>query len=135
MSAAPAYVRFRSTAANARGVQVGVFALANGLAHDDRLDAAQRRWWRAANDWYDAAYAAPCADEDGPYDRDRHPGAVAWFKADASHLLERVDGYLALLDAHGVPWERAVSDDPGRIVYEDDVQVVAVPRATGEAPR
>ena len=121
MSAAPAFVRFRSTELNARGVQVGIFALANGLAHDGRLDDAQRRWWRAANDWYDAAYVEPSAVDPTVYDRTANPGAVAWFKADASHLLERVDGYLALLDAHGVPWERADSDDRGRIVYEDDV--------------
>ncbi len=29
--------------------------------------------------------------------------------------------------AHHVPWVRVESDDPGRVIYEDDVQVVVVP--------
>ncbi|MFF0433708.1 hypothetical protein ACFYU9_15925 [Streptomyces sp. NPDC004327] len=46
----------------------------------------------------------------------------------ARHLIDRVPGCLDLLAAHGVPCVRAESSDPGRIVYEDDVRVVAVPR-------
>jgi len=54
---------------------------------------------------------------------------VAWFKDSAHHLLERVEPYLKLLDAHQVPWERLERADPGRIIYEDEVQVVVVPAA------
>jgi len=37
--------------------------------------------------------------------------------------------YLAILDAHGIAWERLDTHDAGRVVYEDDLQVVAVPAA------
>ncbi|MZG03727.1 hypothetical protein GTW62_15855, partial [Streptomyces sp. SID5614] len=53
----------------------------------------------------------------------------------ATHLLDRIPGYLALLAAHGVPCERLESADPGRVVYEDDVQIVVVPRQAGAAVR
>jgi hypothetical protein len=56
-----------------------------------------------------------------------NPGAVAWFTSSATHLISPVRGYLALLDRYGVPWERVQSERPGRVVYEDDVQVVAIP--------
>ncbi len=67
------------------------------------------------------------------YDPEVNPGAVAWFKASAVHLLDRVPGYLALLAAHQVACERLESADPGRIVYEDEDQVVVVPTAAGRA--
>lgn len=69
------------------------------------------------------------------YDPDVNPGAVAWFKGTATHLLDRIPGYLALLAAHGVPCERLESADPGKVVYEDDVQIVVVPRQAGAVVR
>ncbi|MET3803328.1 hypothetical protein ABIB25_000312 [Nakamurella sp. UYEF19] len=37
-------------------------------------------------------------------------------------------GYLDLLDRYGVTWRERRSADPGEPLYEDDVQVVVVPR-------
>jgi hypothetical protein len=124
---APSYIRYRSTVLNRHGLQVGVFALVNGLAHDGVLMPEEEAWRRASNGWYDAAYADPAIVDPLVYDRSRNPGAVSWFKSSATHLIVRIDGYLALLDAYGVPWERAETDRPGRVIYEDDVQVVATP--------
>ncbi|MEU1090933.1 hypothetical protein ACFYPN_30395 [Streptomyces sp. NPDC005576] len=121
------YVRFQGTARDRRGRYPGVFGLANGLAREGRLDEEQFRFWRAANDWYDAHYPNPSETDPEVYDPAVNPGAVAWFKASALHLIERVDGYLDLLAAHGVPCVRVESAHPGRVVYEDEVQVVAVP--------
>ncbi|MER0428530.1 hypothetical protein ABR748_30565 [Streptomyces microflavus] len=42
-------------------------------------------------------------------------------------MLERVPGYLQVLTAHGVECQLLRSADPGRVIYEDDVQVVVVP--------
>ncbi|MER7515505.1 hypothetical protein [Streptomyces sp. NPDC126499] len=127
-TSSPLFVRYQGTVRSPRGHFPGVFALANGLAREGRLSEEQYRFWRAANDWYDAAYPDPSGADPAVYDHEVNPGAVAWFKASATHLLDRVPGYLELLAAHGVPCVRVESADPGRIVYEDDVQVVAVPR-------
>ncbi|WP_405659284.1 hypothetical protein [Streptomyces sp. RK9] len=118
-----AYIRFESPTLHERGVHPGVFFLVNSLAREGKLTPEQRGFWRANNDWYDAAYTTPS----DAYDREANPGAVAWFKATATHLIERVPGYLDILAAHGVPCRTVRSADPGRIVYEDDVQVVVVP--------
>lgn len=45
----------------------------------------------------------------------------------AQHLIGRVDGYLEILAAHGIDCVRVESTDPGRIIYEDEDQVVTVP--------
>ncbi|MFJ8648861.1 hypothetical protein ACIRNI_22400 [Streptomyces sp. NPDC093546] len=124
------YVRFQGTSRGQRGHFPGVFALANGLAREGRLSEEEYRFWRAGNDWYDAAYPDPSATDPTVYDPDVNPGAVAWFKTTAVHLVDRVSGYLDLLAAHGVACERVESSSPGRIVYEDDVQVVVVPWGT-----
>ncbi|MFV0129563.1 hypothetical protein ACLGI4_17945 [Streptomyces sp. HMX112] len=122
------YVRFQGTTRGPGGHFPGVFALANRLAREGRLSPEQYRFWRAGNDWYDATYPNPSDTDPSVYDQVLNPGAVAWFKTTAVHLIDRVDGYLRLLEAHGVECARVESADPGRIVYEDEVQVVAVPR-------
>lgn len=134
MGGTTTYVRFQSTERSCRGHFPGIFALANGLAREGRLTEEQRRFWRSANDWYDAAYTDPSRVDPTVYDPGVNPGAVAWFKESATHLLDRIPGYLALLAAHGVPCERLDSADPGRVVYEDEHQVVVVPRSAGAHP-
>ncbi len=47
------------------------------------------------------------------YNETAHPRATAWFKESATHLLDRVPPYLAILSAHGVECVRVESDDPG----------------------
>ncbi|MDQ0401478.1 hypothetical protein J2S50_000027 [Streptomyces sp. DSM 40167] len=63
------------------------------------------------------------------YDDEINPGAAAWFKPSATHLLARVSGYLEILSAHGVECRALRSVDPARVIYEDDVQIVVVPHA------
>ncbi|WP_030561107.1 hypothetical protein [Streptomyces aureocirculatus] len=121
------YIRFESPELHERGLRPGVFFLVNQLARDGRLTPEQERFRRANNDWYDTAYTTPSHVDPTVYDAEVNPGAVAWFKSSATHLLERVPGYLDILAAHGVPCRTVHSADPGRVVYEDDVQIVVVP--------
>ncbi len=118
------FIRYQSPEPDRHGLHVGVFGLANQLGRGGRLSADEHRIWRNGNDWFNAAYPTPDARV---YDRGINPGAVAWFKDTATHLLERIPPYLELLAAHGVACVRVESCDPGRVVYEDDVQIVVVP--------
>ncbi len=122
------YVRFQGVVRHERRFFPGVFWLVNTLARDGVLSAEQERFRREGNDWLNLAYATPSQVDPTVYDRELNPDAVAWFKASAHHLVERVDGYLDILAAHGVVCERIESADPGRVVYEDEHQVVVVPR-------
>lgn len=121
------YVRFESAVPNARGSHVGVFGLANGLARSGLLSAADRAWWRAANDWFDAAYPDPALVDPTLFDKMRHPGLTCWFLMSAERLLCRMPGYLSLLDRYGIAWRERRSADPGVIRYRDDVQVAVTP--------
>jgi len=124
MGVTTTYVRFQSPTPNARGVHPGIFALVNGLTG---LSPADERLRTAGNAWFEQNFTDPSTVDPGVYDREANPGAVAWFKGTSPHLVERASRYLDLLAAHGVACERAESDAPGRIVYEDEHQVVVVP--------
>ncbi|MFE8975878.1 hypothetical protein ACFYM7_20975 [Streptomyces cyaneofuscatus] len=121
------YVRFQSPHRNRRGHFTGVFGLINSLAREGKLTAEQEAFRRSNNSWYNAAYTDPSTVDPTVYDHEINPGAAAWFKPTATHLLQRVPGYLQVLTAHGVDCQLLRSADPGRVIYEDDVQVVVVP--------
>lgn len=122
-----AFVRVQATVRNERGGFSGVFGLVNRLAFNGELSAEEDRFRRDANRWYDAAYPNPSHADPTVYDHELNPHAAAWFKITAGELVERVEGYLAILDRHGVGYEILRTDRPGRIIYEDPYQVVAVP--------
>ncbi|WP_328940299.1 hypothetical protein OG259_00350 [Streptomyces sp. NBC_00250] len=121
------YVRFQGTVRHPRGHFPGVFVLANELAARGKLTEDQHRFWRSNNDWYDSNYTNPTDVDPDVYNPEVHPGAVAWFKSSAVDLIKRVDGYLGLLAAHGVECCRLESSNPGRIIYEDENQIVVAP--------
>lgn len=121
------YVRFQSTVRNQRGYFTGVFGLVNVLARSGKLGPEQERFRRTSNDWYNAAYPDPSTMDPTVYDHEIHPGAAAWFKSTSQDLIERVDGYLEILAAHGIECRMIQSSNPGRIVYEDEYQIVVVP--------
>ncbi len=127
-------MRWESPTPNARGAHVGVFGLANGLAHRGVLSADDWTWWRASNDVGDAAYLDPATVDPTLFDKAVHPVTSCWFKTSAVHLLGHVPGYLALLDRYRVPWREVRPSDPGKVLYEDEVQVVVVPHASAEMP-
>jgi hypothetical protein len=108
-------------------VRPGVFALVNGLHKAGLLTPEEAAFRAHHNAWFDRHLVLPTDADPTVYDRRVNPGAVAWFRASATACLARVPGYLAVLDAHGVPWERVEALSAGRVVYEDELQVVAVP--------
>jgi hypothetical protein len=121
------YVRFESATPNSRGGRTGIFGLANGLASSGRLSPDDWSWWRTNNDWGDAAYTDPATVDPTLFDKETYRRATCWFKDSANHLLEQVTGYLDLLDRYGIGWVELRSNDPGTILYEDEVQVVVTP--------
>ncbi|OXM51520.1 hypothetical protein [Amycolatopsis alba] len=120
------FVRFQSPIRNERGTFTGVFGLVNNLARAGRLTVEQEAFRRASNDWYDANFINPAHTDPSVYDAEVNPGAAAWFKTTAQVFIERVDGYLAILKTLDVPCETVRSASPGRVIYEDEYQVVVV---------
>ena len=121
------YIRFQSLHPNARGTHPGIFAVANGLARDGVLNEVDAAWWRTSNDWGNAAYPNPSEADPTVFDRALNPSAAAWFKTSATELVEYARGYVEMVARYGVAIDVIETDDPGVIIYDDAVQVVAVP--------
>ena len=121
------YLRYQSAAPNRRGVYPGVFAMANGLATEKCLSPDDLSWWRAANQRATRLYIDPSTVVPDCYDTELNPGARSWYRESAHELLALTHSYLELLDRYGVRWTELRTSHPGRLTYEDDVQVVAVP--------
>jgi hypothetical protein len=51
--------------------------------------------------------------------------AVAWFRADAREPIARMWDIVVILREHGTAVRMITTERPGRIVYEDEYQVVA----------
>ena len=123
------FVRFQGVEPSDRGIHVGVFGLVNVLGRGGSLDEVDEAYRVRMNRWFDDAYTDPSTVDPSVYDRAVNPRAVAWFKVPAAdHLVAATRGHLEILGRHGVAWERVESADPGRVVYEDEHQVVVVPR-------
>jgi hypothetical protein len=122
------FVRFESVVSNRHGVRPGVFTMVNWLAQEGRLTPAQRVFRDAGSAWFHARLVEPSSARSGLFGDGKHfSPTLSWFRACATELIDAVAGYLAILDDHGLDCSRVETDDPGRIAYSDDLQVVAVP--------
>jgi len=121
------FFRFQSAVPNRRGTYPGIFAMTNGLRDCGMLTDDDAEWIRRENADGERIYTDPSTVTAGCYSATIHPGAQSWFKAEAFELLVMARRYTTLLDRYEVPWVELHTNSPGRIVYEDPVQVVAVP--------
>ncbi len=64
--------------------------------------------------------------------RHAHPAAICWYKDHARDHIHRMYDLCFLLEKYGRTWSMLKSMNPGYIVYEDDVQIAAVPFKTRE---
>lgn len=125
------YIRYEADRASVGESSTGIFGLANGLARSGRLTPEDWAFWRAGNDWYDAAYPDPGVVDPALFDKAVNPVVSCWFReSTATHLLVKVPAYLALFDRYGVGWVERRSHDPGVILYADAVQVVVRPHGS-----
>jgi hypothetical protein len=121
------FIRYQSAVPNRRGRFPGVFAMANGLRNEGLLSEADKQWLQIANSNANAAYTDPTTVVADCYHLHLNPGARSWFKAESTQLLDMTAAYLDLLDRHNIRWMALRTHNPGQLVYEDEVQVVAVP--------
>ena len=56
------------------------------------------------------------------------PVSPVLVQATAAHLVTGAEFYTDLLHRYGVGWRVLYSNDPGKVLYEDDVQIVVAPR-------
>lgn len=111
------------------GRLAGVLTTAHKLRDETDLTVEQHRELRAQLIWFNTQMKVPpCLKE--PKNR----RALSWFKEEAIEPIRRMWALKSILDQHDVHVEVLKTDNPGRVIYEDGWQVVAMPK-TGKRIR
>lgn len=131
----PLYLRIESADPDEVGLHAGAFTLLRRLRESGRLAPADAR--RAA-ELVDLSYQV---HQEPPAQAFEHePRGLSWFLAHAESpdapvlpadpdVRDLIDGVIALLTRYQCSWRQVVSENPGRVTYADDVQIVAIPVA------
>ncbi len=96
----------------------GVFTAAYALCDDDGLEAHYREQLTELLGWFVRHLRVP---------RDVPPAAIFWFRSDANGSIEKVWELVHVLRACDLHVTITQTDSPGRIEYEDEQQVAAIP--------
>lgn len=112
----PAFVRFVIDAPG-RG-HVGLFQTSDLIEEDEALPPAARRALADAYRWFNDHFPMPPRQP---------PEAVFWFRESAREPIARLRTIVECHRLAGRPIVMLATHAPGRIVYQDDVQVAAVP--------
>lgn len=120
----PCFLRFASLEIH-EGSQrrTGIFWIAYDVLDDPHVDPATASDIRAALDWFNTNLRVP---------RLRDERAVCLFKSSAAVCMQRAWDLMHGLRRAGVIVEMQSVVNPGRVVYEDELQVAVVPWADAE---
>ena len=119
----PMYVRFAVTQTDEdSGYPMGVFMATNELrdSRDTRPELAEHI--RTLRRWFHENLPAP-----GDSGKDVAKEAISWFKTDAGECIKRIWTLIHVLQDAGYVVKKITSTRPGKIVYEDEYQVAAIP--------
>ena len=120
------YLRFVARERRDRGyVSNDPFPLAYRLARDTGQPVYYRRPLRAHLTWFEAYLPVPSRFE-RRFGRTSTGVGVCWFRASAQEHIARIRAICGILDEIGYPILSRWDSDPGRIVYQDDFQIVAI---------
>ncbi|MCA8970413.1 MAG: hypothetical protein KDC95_11535 [Planctomycetes bacterium] len=96
----------------------GLIARARILRDDGELDQVEVAVLERVYDWFNRHLPVP------PYGDAWPRNCAAWFKSEATEAISAMWELYGLLQRKGVEVRMIKSKHPGKIVYEDDQQVV-----------
>jgi hypothetical protein len=100
----------------------GVFGPSYALYRTGDLPADEYEQLKEGLHWFEQNLPLP--------DRSKiHPKAIFWFKTGGSDLLKRVWQMARILRRHAYEIELKKTSRPGYVIYEDELQLAAVPFA------
>jgi hypothetical protein len=120
----PCFVRFASLEIHADSrLRTGIFHAVRRASKHARGDAQLQGELDAAVDWFNVHLIVPAVGDER---------AIFLFKSTAKECMRRAWHLIACLRRAGAIVEMQTAVNPGRIVYEDELQVAVVPWADAE---
>ena|SRR5687768_14185565 len=116
------YIRFVANDVHPRSRRrLGVFRATGRLMHLGGLAPEEHELLEEELAWFNANLPVP------PRPLFQGGRAICWFKTDAHSCIDRLWNIVWVLRANGIEVARIRTAHPGRLRYQDDFQVVAVP--------
>lgn len=116
------FLRFTILATDSdTGKSTGVLVAGHKLRDEGDLSVDEHRELRLCLQWFNDHLTVPSV-----YDL-QNKRALAWFKPEAKKPIERMWQLKSILDAHGLHVNVLKTAAPGRIIFEDGWQIVAIP--------
>lgn len=108
------------------GREMGLFAAGGILSEEDKLYDHEIKLQKQILIWFENNLVVPDvqASESNYYSK---PNAISWFKSDAIVHIAKMREYVEILKAHNMHVKQLMTERPGKIVYEDEFQVAAIP--------
>jgi len=66
--------------------------------------------------------------------KEEHRRAISWFKPEAKVMIQKMWELVAIMRENGIEVEILKTDDPGNVLYEDRLQIIAKPRKGKRVP-
>ena len=104
------------------GFRTGILVAAHTLRDEGDLSVDEHRQLRLCLSWFNENLEVPKILK-----KVEHRRAISWFKPEAAEAISKMWELKRILDLHGLYVEVLKSDSPGSVVYEDSLQVAAVP--------
>ena len=106
--------------------RLGLFAAIDEAVESEHTERWAIREARQQSAWFNANLAIPQQFSFGGHKGYGQPG-LSWFKPGATEHIQRMHRLKAALEACGMHVEIVTTRDPGRIIWQDDHQIVAEP--------
>lgn len=108
------------------GRKMGLFMAMQQLRDNNELYDYEEELVSQLHSWFNIYLDAPPvqASESNYY---KTPMAISWFKSTASKHISKMREFGHILEAHNIYVTELKTERPGKILYEDNYQIAAVP--------
>lgn len=123
----PLYIRFDTELKfNDSSCTKGIFAAMGEAKRKGSMNLAEHIWYINIASWFNRNLLNPSCFTEPICDSVKFR-AQSWFKCRYSEYLEKSVSVVQLLRKHGVNVNVTLTATPGKIIYEDELQVVVIP--------
>ncbi|WP_062269677.1 hypothetical protein [Endozoicomonas arenosclerae] len=117
------YTRFTVNYINKQsGMSQGILGAAFKLKKDGRVPPPLKDSFELSLSWFQTAFLTPDI-----FDQTSCREGICWFKDTQTDLINKVRELIPTIERCGLKVSEQKSRDPGKVIYEDDHQVVAIP--------
>lgn len=106
----------------------GLFTAMGDLEEKNVLYKYQENLQKEISTWFSKNLIAPKVLSSHRCGKDKEK-AISWFKQSAKTHIDQMRAYAQILEAHDILVKQIVTKKPGKIVYEDNYQIAAIPFA------